>query len=126
MNALAGLTRTAFPALNLVRAYGTKTCYVGNIPWGTSEEQIQDLFTEFGQVERVRLPLDDAGRIKGFGFVELDEEAAAKAIDSLNGFSFNGRDLRVNEAQERAPRNRTFNNGRSFGDRPNFNRNRDF
>ncbi|ORX77578.1 hypothetical protein K493DRAFT_321351 [Basidiobolus meristosporus CBS 931.73] len=115
MNALARLTRNALP-LNLARAYGTKTCFVGNIPWGTSQQELQDLFGQYGPVENVRLPLDDSGRMKGFGFVEIDEDAAPKAIESLNGHSFNGRDLRVSEAQSRPRAPRTFN------DRPRFNR----
>ncbi|KAK9716933.1 hypothetical protein K7432_006569 [Basidiobolus ranarum] len=116
MNALTRLTRTAFPTLNVVRAYGTKTCYVGNLPWGTNQEELKNVFSEYGEVESVRIPLDDTGRIRGFGFVELDEDAVPKAIESLDGFSFNGRELRVSEAQggPRTPR--------ASGDRPNFNR----
>ena len=79
-----------------------KSIYVGNLPYATSEAEVRGLFEEYGTVEAVRMITDrETGRPKGFGFVEMEAEAANKAIIALNGKEFDGRSLRVNEAQER-------------------------
>ncbi len=84
-----------------------KSIYVGNLPWSASEEQIQSLFAEHGEVISVKLVSDrDTGRARGFGFVEMDEPGASTAIESLDNSTFGGRTLRVNEAKPRAPRPR--------------------
>ncbi len=78
--------------------------YVGNLPFSASEEQIRDLFAQNGRsVTEVRLVTDrETGRPRGFGFVEMgSQEDADGAIRDLNGFSFGGRPLTVNEARER-------------------------
>ncbi|MCU0757930.1 MAG: RNA-binding protein [Steroidobacteraceae bacterium] len=63
---------------------------------------MRDLFSQHGTVESVSLPVDrDTGRPRGFGFVEMSQADAARAIQSLNGYSMQGRPLRVNEAQDR-------------------------
>lgn len=83
-----------------------KKLYVGNLSFTSNESSVNDLFSQFGTVESVRLITDrDTGRSKGFGFVEMstDEEAAA-AINDLNGKEFEGRPLTVNEAKPQAPR----------------------
>ncbi|MCH8276309.1 MAG: RNA-binding protein [Bacteroidetes bacterium] len=82
--------------------------YVGNLPWGLSDDQLQDLFAEHGEVTRATIISDrDTGRSKGFGFVEMPNQAEAEAaISSLDGTSFNGRDIRVNEARPREERPR--------------------
>jgi RNA recognition motif-containing protein len=86
----------------------SKNIYVGNLAWGASDEDLQSLFSEFGEVRSARVILDrETGRSRGFGFVEMDDDdGALQAIEALNGNNFMGRDLRVNEAQprERRPR----------------------
>ncbi len=85
-----------------------KRLFVGNLPYSAEEHQIRELFEQKGGVEEVKLITDrDTGRPRGFGFVEMsnDDEADA-AIAELNGAQFGGRTLTVNEARERAPRER--------------------
>jgi len=76
--------------------------YVGNLPFQATDAEIRDLFSKHGTVESVSLPTDrDTGRPRGFGFVEMSQADASRAIQALNGYSMNGRPLRVNEAQDR-------------------------
>jgi RNA recognition motif-containing protein len=77
--------------------------YVGNLPYSTGENDLRRLFSQAGTVDSVAIPLDrETGRPRGFGFVQMasDEEADA-AIQMFNGYSLEGRQLRVNLAQER-------------------------
>jgi RNA recognition motif-containing protein len=79
-----------------------KKIYVGNLPWSTTEADLRDLFSSFGDVQSAAVITDrETGRSRGFGFVELDERGAEKAIAELDGREFGGRNLRVNEAQEK-------------------------
>lgn len=79
--------------------------YVGNLPFSATEDEIRTAFEQFGTVQSVKLISDrDTGRPRGFGFVEMDESAAAGAVQAMNGKDMGGRPLRVNEAQERKPR----------------------
>ncbi len=79
--------------------------YVGNLPFSATEDEVRAHFEAFGTVHSVKMIADrETGRPRGFGFVEMDQEAAAAAIQALNGKDMGGRPLRVNEAQERAPR----------------------
>ena len=79
--------------------------YVGNLPFSATEDELQALFAEHGDVQSVKLISDrDTGRPRGFGFVEMDETGAKAAIAALNGTEMDGRPLRINEAQERARR----------------------
>jgi cold-inducible RNA-binding protein len=76
--------------------------YVGNLPFTASEADVRALFSQHGAVDAVSLPTDrETGRPRGFGFVEMSQADAARAIQSLNGYSMNGRPLRVNEAQDK-------------------------
>ena len=76
--------------------------YVGNLPFTATEESVRALFAAHGSVEKVSLITDrDTGRPRGFGFVEMSNADAARAMQALNGKDFEGRALRVNEAQER-------------------------
>jgi len=76
--------------------------YVGNLPFSATESEVRELFAQHGTVESVALPTDrETGRPRGFGFVQMPQAEAAKAIEALNGFSMGGRQLRVNEAQDR-------------------------
>lgn len=79
--------------------------YVGNLPYSASEDEIRQLFTQHGTVSNVDLIMDrETGRPRGFGFVEMDDDGARKAISALDGQDFGGRSLRVNEAKERQRR----------------------
>ena len=84
----------------------SKNIYVGNLPFRTTEESVRDLFARYGEVQSVKLISDrETGKPRGFGFVEMDDDAAAdEAIKSLDGTEFEGRNLKVNEAKPRAPR----------------------
>jgi len=76
--------------------------YVGNLPFSANETEVRTLFSQHGTVESVSLPTDrETGRPRGFGFVEMSQADAARAIQNLNGYSMNGRPLRVNEAQDK-------------------------
>lgn len=79
-----------------------KSIYVGNLPFTASEDEVRDLFAPFGEVESVRLMTDrETGRPRGFGFVKMSADDADAAIKALDGQSFGGRNLRINEAEER-------------------------
>jgi RNA recognition motif-containing protein len=81
----------------------TKKIYVGNLPFGTNEEEITNLFSQVGAVESVSIITDrDTGRSKGFGFVTMEADGADKAIAQFNGAQFGGRALTVNEARPMA------------------------
>src|ERR1044072_7071934 len=75
--------------------------FVGNLPFSTGEEELQDLFAQAGAIESVRVMRDQAtGRARGFAFVEMQsEDAAPKAIEQFNGAELGGRALVVNEAR---------------------------
>jgi RNA recognition motif-containing protein len=76
--------------------------YVGNLPFAATEESVRALFAAHGVVEKLSLVMDrDSGRPKGFGFVEMSNADASRAMQALNGADFEGRPLRVNEAQAR-------------------------
>jgi RNA recognition motif-containing protein len=84
---------------------GTKL-YVGNLPYGLTDGDLQNLFEPHGTVRSAQVIKDrDTGRSKGFGFVEMESaEQAQAAIDALNGQEVNGRELTVNEARPREDR----------------------
>ena len=79
-----------------------KKLYVGNLPFSATDSEVQTLFAEHGTVNSVALINDrETGRPRGFGFVEMDDDGAMKAMQSLNGYEMGGRALRVNEAEDR-------------------------
>lgn len=83
----------------------TKKVYVGNLSFDATEQQVRDLFTEFGEIESIAMITDrDSGRFRGFCFVEMEDSAANAAINALNGKVVDERDLRVNEARPREDR----------------------
>lgn len=83
-----------------------KKLYVGNLPFSATEDEITELFGQHGTVHSVALINDrETGRPRGFGFVEMDDEAIAGAIQALDGSDMGGRQLRVNEAHDRPQRN---------------------
>ena len=79
--------------------------YVGNLPYSSTEDEVRELFGQYGEVVSCALPTDrETGRPRGFGFVEMSDEDGRKAIDALDGQDFGGRQLRVNEARPREDR----------------------
>ncbi|ODJ87448.1 RNA-binding protein [Candidatus Thiodiazotropha endolucinida] len=80
--------------------------YVGNLPWSVKDDELRQLFTEFGDVSSANVIMDKfSGRSRGFGFVEMpDSLAAENAIKALNEKEVGGRNLRVNEAKPREER----------------------
>lgn len=102
-----------------------KKIYVGNIAFSASESDLTTLFSQFGEVESVKIITDaQTGRAKGFAFIEMQtEEDAGKAIADLNGKAFMERNLVVSEARPQAPRERGgFGRGREGfgGERKSF------
>ena len=91
--------------------------YVGNLSFETTENDLQDLFEQHGQVSEVKLMMDRmTGKSRGFAFVTMnDNQQASAAMQALNGQNLNGRDLTVNEARPRDERPRPHGGGnRSF------------
>ena len=85
--------------------------YVGNLNYEVSQEDLSEVFSEYGKVKRVHLPTDrETCRKRGFGFVEMETEAEEdKAIETLDGAEWMGREIKVNKARPRENRS-------SFGD----------
>ncbi len=77
--------------------------YVGNLSYEVSQDDLQAVFVEYGKVTRVHLPTDrETGRIRGFGFVEMEkEEEESAAIEALDGAEWMGREIKVNKAKPR-------------------------
>lgn len=97
--------------------------YVGNLPYSADNAQLSQMFSAYGDVVEVRVITDrDSGQSKGFAFVEMGtEEAARQAIAELNGTMLDNRALRLDEASERPSGGRSNGGGRSGGgysDRP--------
>ena len=81
--------------------------FVGNLPWATSDADLEELFGRVGPVVSARVITDrESGRSRGFGFVEMDQADGQRAIAELDGHEINSRPLRVNEATEQKPRER--------------------
>ena len=81
--------------------------FVGNLAWETTDDDLRSLFADQGNVSRAQVVIDRmSGRSRGFGFVEMENEAGAKAIQELDGADYNGRNLKVNEARPREERPR--------------------
>ena len=76
--------------------------YVGNLPFTATEDGVRALFSQHGAVESLSLITDrETGSPRGFGFVEMANADAARAMQALNGADFDGRPLRINEAQSK-------------------------
>lgn len=93
--------------------------YVGNLSYDVTEGDLQEVFAEYGEVKRVYLPQDrESGRIRGFGFVEMSNETEEdKAIETLDGAKWMGRNMKVNKAKPRETENRGDRGDRSGGSR---------
>ncbi|WP_294272243.1 RNA-binding protein [uncultured Chryseobacterium sp.] len=88
--------------------------FVSNINYATKEYELQDLFSEFGDVSSAKIITDkETGRSRGFGFIEMSDEEGQEAIEALNQKEFNGKVLNVSEAKprEEKPRRTFSNNG---------------
>ena len=76
--------------------------YVGNLPFSATEDAVRTLFAQHGTVDSVALMTDrETGQLRGFGFVEMPRLDATRAIQNLNGHEMAGRQLKVNEAQDK-------------------------
>jgi len=91
-----------------------KKLYVGNLPYSATEDTLTEKFSEFGSVETAKVITDrDTGRSKGFGFVEMANQAEAQAaIDALDGTDYDGRPMKVNIAK---PMEKRSGGGGGFG-----------
>lgn len=93
--------------------------FVSNINYATKEYELQDLFSEFGEVSSAKIITDkETGRSRGFGFIEMEDEEGQQAIEALNQREFNGKVLNVSEAKprEEKPKRSFSNNSRgSYG-----------
>lgn len=89
--------------------------YIGNLPYETTEDQVVELFTPYGEVNRAALVKDrETGRPRGFAFVEMpNDDEARKAIEALSGKDYEGRPLTVNEARNRSADRNSANLSRS-------------
>ena len=80
----------------------SKRIYVGNLPFQATEEQVRELFSQYGQVDAVAMITDrETGKFRGFCFVEMGDSEADAAIKALNDYQMDGRALRINEAMPR-------------------------
>ena len=79
--------------------------YLGNLPFAASDDDIKEAFSAYGTIEDLFIPLDrETNRPRGFAFITLaDDDLARKAIEEMDGADLMGRNLRVNEAEERRP-----------------------
>ena len=94
-----------------------KKLYVGNLPFSTTEDDLRDLFSQHGEVASASIVMDrETGRSRGFGFVEMANDADAQsAIDAVNGQDMGGRSLQVNEARPKTEGPRGLGGGGGFG-----------
>ena len=88
--------------------------YIGNLSYEVNQQDLNEVFAEYGNVKRVHIPTDrETGRVRGFAFVEMESEADEdKAIETLDGAEWMDRQLKVNKARPRENRN-SFSGGRN-------------
>ena len=92
----------------------TKKIYVGNLSFDATEEQVNEMFAQYGKVDSIAMINDrDTGRFRGYSFVEMEDSAANAAIKALNDAELDGRMLRVNEARPREDRSSGRQNNKS-------------
>jgi RNA recognition motif-containing protein len=98
----------------------SKNLYVGNLPFNTTEQDLQQLFGQYGTVTKTQVIMDrETGRSRGFGFVEMSS-GADEAIAAMNGAEYQGRRLTVNEAKPREERPRGGGYGGGGGGRGGY------
>ena len=82
-----------------------KSIFVGNLAWSVTDEELKSKFSEFGNVLSARVVTDKlSGKSRGFGFVDMDDADAEKAIAGMNGYKWGDREIRVNEAKPKTDR----------------------
>ncbi|MFH1361257.1 MAG: RNA-binding protein [bacterium] len=82
-----------------------KSIFVGNLPWSATNDDLEQKFAEFGEVKSARIIMDKmTGKSKGFGFVDMDDDAAQKAIAAISGSKWEDREVTCNEARPREER----------------------
>lgn len=82
-----------------------KSIFVGNLPWSVKDEDLKTKFSEFGNVLSARIVTDKfTGRSRGFGFVDMEDADAQKAIEAMAGYSWDGREITCNEARPKTER----------------------
>ena len=95
----------------------SNTVYVGQLSWGVDEDMLRNNFEKFGEIISTRIPKDDRGRSKGFGFVEFKESSfAEEAVKEMDGKELDGRNIKVNISQPRE-RSERRGGGGGYGDR---------
>jgi len=95
-----------------------KKLFVGNLPWSVDEAQLREMFEGIGEVRSAALVLDrDTGRSRGFGFVEMENADADRAISELNGKTIDARQIKVNEANDKPRQDRRDDRPRRTGGR---------
>ena len=89
--------------------------YVGNLSYQITQDDMRDVFSEYGTVTRIHIPTDrETGRVRGFAFVEMETEAEEdKAIETLNGAMWMDRELKVNKARPREDKKKSFGGRRN-------------
>lgn len=98
-----------------------KSLFVGNLPWSCNDEELKTKFSEFGAVISARIVTDKfSGKSRGFGFVDMEDADAEKAIAGMNGFKWGDREVTVNEARPKTERRER--SGGGGGGRRDFNR----
>ena len=82
-----------------------KSIFVGNLPWSATNEELEQKFSEFGTVHSARVVFDKfTNRSKGFGFVDMEDDAAAAAITAMSGYKWGDREITCNEARPKTER----------------------
>lgn len=99
-----------------------KSIFVGNLPWSATNEELEQKFSEFGNVKSARIVTDKmTGKSRGFGFVDMEDADAAKAIAGMSSQKWGDRELTVNEARPRSE-NRDGGGNRDRNERRSFDR----
>lgn len=95
--------------------------FIGNLSYEVTQDDLKEVFAEYGTVNRVQVPVDrETGKVRGFAFVEMGTEAEeTAAIEALDGAQWMGRDLKVSKAKPREDRN---SSGRGSNNRGGYNR----
>lgn len=76
--------------------------FVGNLPWSVRDKDLEDIFSPHGEVQTTRVVTErDTGRSRGFGFVEMEAASIESVVDATNGLMVQGREIRVNEAEDK-------------------------
>jgi len=100
-----------------------KSIFVGNLPWSATDADLQTKFAEFGNVISARVVTDKfSGKSRGFGFVDMEDSDAEKAIAAMNGYKWGDREITVNEARPKTENRERRSGGGGGGGRRDFSR----